>query len=244
MRTELVWLSLCTIGVLFAFGCASDADSAATPTATPLSASSPFATATVTPSADPVRDEEIERGAEAAGGQEPEELFTIAQRVWNQRLDTALAPSLCPAIAEVEIDDSYYKGPLIDTHLHIPPLLNSPPRAEELLEFDQASDRIDRGDRQNEVMPSLGENITMGEIACTLEREGTSKAFAFFPAFPQVSRYLLEVVDRTMREYPAHFVPFINPPGAVEGVPSVEAGTLREMLSVYSGLFWGMARLG
>ena len=188
--------------------------------------------------------EDVQGEQEAAERQEPEEPLTIAQRVWNKRIDDALAPSPCPAIPEVEIDDSYYSGPLIDTHLHIPPLLNGPPRLEELFRVGEANGGGDSGEQDSGVMPSLGENISISEIACTLERGGTTKAFAFFPVFPQVSRHLLEVANRTMLQYPAPFVPFISSPGDVEGVPTVDADVLRQMLAVHPGLFRGYGEIG
>lgn len=148
------------------------------------------------------------------------------QSEWDARIDAAFEPSTCPPAPSVEFDISDYTGPLIDTHFHIPPL-PQPDRYEEV-----------------GVMPNLGWNVTIPEIACTLEQEGTSKVFAFFSVFTYEADPLLKVVDQTMKRYPSQFVPFINPPGSVEGVPTVNADVLSEMLSKYPGLFQGYGEIG
>ena len=274
MRTELFWLFLWTAGALLLASCATGADSTATPapaptathtltpsatlrpsplpTSTPTSslpsAITPSLTPATAPTATPteaVPSEDVQGEQEAAERQEPEEPLTIAQRVWNKRIDDALAPSPCPAIPEVEIDDSYYSGPLIDTHLHIPPLLNGPPRLEELFRVGQANGGGDSGEQDSGVMPSLGENISISEIACTLEREGTTKAFAFFPVFPQVSRHLLEVANRTMLAVPSSVCPFHQFPQEMwRGCRRWTRMFYARCLPYIQAFFEGMARSG
>ena len=71
--------------------------------------------------------------------------------------------------------------------------------------------------------------------------------FAFFPVYPEIPLQLLEVVNRTMQQYPTQFVPFIMPPdddNAKDGSPTVEADVLVEMLAVYPGLFQGYGEIG
>ena len=150
--------------------------------------------------------------------------------MWNQRIDAAFVPSRCPTAPKVELDDSYYSGPLIDTHFHIPHLPDSPPGRKE--------------DEDIGVKPILGKNITMTEIACTLQQDGTASVLAFFPVFPHIDWQSLEVVRRTVRRYPTLFVPFIMPPGPKDVQPTVDAETLGEMLAVHLGLFQGYGEIG
>ena len=215
-----------------------------TPTPTtspePTPAAVPSPTPTHTATATPVREEQIEdsqREEEPPQEQEAEEMLTFEQfeqRVWNQRIEAALAPSPCTPVPQVEIDESYYSGPLIDTHFHIPHLPDSAPGDEEG-EDDEEEDPV---------MPLLGKNVRMSDIACTLEQEGTVKVFAFFPVFPEIPEQLLEVVSRTMLQYPTQFVPFVMPPGPDDVPPTVDADALREMLAVYPGLFQGYGEIG
>ena len=165
--------------------------------------------------------------------------------MWNQRVEAAFAPSDCPAAPKVKFDDSYYSGPLIDSHFHMPNLPNGPPREEEAEEGHYTYRKY--GDGQGGVMPSLGENVRISDIACTLKQEGTDKVFAFFPVFSDIAGPLLpllEVVNRTMQQYPTQFVPFIMPPGIVDAVPTVDADALRGMLAAYPGLFQGYGEIG
>jgi len=47
------------------------------------------------------------------------------ENIWNNRIDAALEPVDCPPVEEIEYPDSYYKGPLIDTHYHLPNIRES-----------------------------------------------------------------------------------------------------------------------
>ena len=64
----------------------------------------------------------------------PQEILTFEERVWNQRIEAALEPSTCTAAPTVEFPTSYYTGPLIDTHLHLPALPDWPLGEDELIE--------------------------------------------------------------------------------------------------------------
>ncbi len=154
--------------------------------------------------------------------------------MWNERIETALAPSLCPETSEVEFDSSDYTGPLIDTHFHMTQLWDAPPR-------EEGGDGYENG-----VMPILGKNITIGEIACRLEQEGTASVFAFFPVVADRSRQLralLEVVRHTIEQYPTLFIPFIMPPVIGEVSPAVDAKTLSKFLAIHPGLFSGYGEI-
>ena len=181
-----------------------------TPTATPMLTPEPIPTATPTPAPSPT--------------------LSLQQIVWNERIESALAPSPCPTARQKELGISDYLGPLIDTHFHLAQLWDAPPRAE-------GGDGYEPG-----VMPALGKNITISQIACRLEQEGTSRVLAFFPVVadrPEQLRSLLEVVNRTVKKYPTRFVPFIMTPVMGEVSPTVDGNTLSEFLAVHPGLFQG-----
>ena len=150
--------------------------------------------------------------------------------IWEERVEAAFAASDCPPAEERVFDGSYYSGPLIDTHFHIPHIPDSPERPLDSLSNSK---------------PLLGGNVYAGDLVCTLEHEGTNKVFAFFPVWPNVdSRFALEVANRTMREYPDVFVPFLMPPGPDDVPPTADADTFRQMLEDRPGLFQGYGEIG
>ena len=173
----------------------------------------------------------------------PTEIPTLEQRVWNQRVEEAFAPYDCPPATKSELGASDYKGPLIDTHFHTSHLWDAPSEAHR-----------DGGSYERDVLqgrypmhlPVLGKNITITEIACRLEQEGTERVFAFFfveSGRPGQLRPSLEVVRRTMELYPTRFVPFIMTPCCDEMAPTVDSRTLSEYLEIYPGLFRGYGEI-
>ena len=161
------------------------------------------------------------------------------EKMWNQRVEEAFAPSRCPPATKTELGDSDYKGPLVDTHFHMSHLWDAP------LDADWDGGSYERDVLQGHYpmhLPVLGKNITMTEIACRLEREGTDRVFAFFfvqSERPGQLRPSLEVVRRTMQLYPTRFVPFIMTPCCNEMAPTVDSGTLSQYLEIFPGLFQG-----
>lgn len=152
--------------------------------------------------------------------------------VWDRRIDAALEASPCPNVPQIEISDADYAGPLIDTHFHIPHLPDWRPRLGEIESSDSGR-------------PVLGIDVSISDIACTLETEGTAKVFAFFPVFPEVDwQHPLEVAGRTMDQHSALFVPFIMPPGRDDVPPTVDVATLRAMLNAAPNTFRGYGEIG
>ncbi|MBI4399545.1 amidohydrolase family protein [Candidatus Micrarchaeota archaeon] len=156
------------------------------------------------------------------------------EKVLRQHVEAAMEPSPCPVIEKQEYPDSYYKGPLTDTHLHIPAIPD----------FDPREDREIPPGRFGGPRALLGWNVRMSEIACTLKNEGTIKNFAFFPVYPEIPSQLLEIANRTMQQYPTSFTPFIMPPGKDDVPPTAEANALSDMLDEYPGLFRGYGEIG
>lgn len=152
------------------------------------------------------------------------------QSGWEDKVRAALAPTDCVPAPEKRYGELRYEGPLIDTHYHIPHLDDPPPFAP------------DRG------WPFMGDNIIIGDIACTIRQEGTRKVFAFFPVFPGGHvREFLDVAAGALQQHPDIFVPFIMPPeddNSPGGFPTVRAGALREMLDVIPGVFKGYGEIG
>ena len=162
--------------------------------------------------------------------------------VWNQRIEDALAPSDCMPVAKPQYPSSYYQGPLIDTHLHIPAIPDWSPEDDE----EAANGETPEG-RFGGPQALLGWNVKMSEIACTLEREGTTKNFAFFPVYEEIPEQLLEIAYQTMEQYPESFTPFIMSPGndnEPDGYPTIDAAILAKMLEVYPDLFQGYGEIG
>jgi hypothetical protein len=167
--------------------------------------------------------------------------FKFFNKEWEKRVDEALETYDCEEIPQENLPDDSYKGPLIDTHLHIPPLpdgFGDGEDNEKSLGVD--ADLYDQ--IPNELVPLLGKSVTIGKIACTLQQEGSMKVFAFFSVFPESPIPLIEVAKRTMEEYPLLFVPFIQSTG--EEISTVEAEILRKMLDVEPNLFKGLGEIG
>lgn len=185
--------------------------------------------------------DEIENFSVENTGQEQEIENSIQQteisfeeKIWKERLDNVFSPASCQQVLGKKYGNLYYNGSLIDTHYHIPNIPDS---------FPGESDE----DELNEINPILGENIKIPEIVCALEQENTTKVFAFFPVYPEISEQMIEVAYRTMENYSDKFVPFIMPPDNdddLNGYPTVDANVLSEMLNIKSGLFQGYGEIG
>jgi hypothetical protein len=173
--------------------------------------------------------------------------------VWDRRIEAAFEPSECAAAPETKREEGYYSGKLIDTHFHMPHLPDYPPGAgagEKEIDGFEESEYADWGigpDAENAragQQPLAGLNVTMTEIACVLASDGTDGAFAFFPVFPSHQEQLLRLASRTLDAYGDLFIPFIMPPGEHDVPPTVDGGTLSEILKFQPGLFKGYGEIG
>lgn len=157
----------------------------------------------------------------------------------------------CPSPPETTYTANYYQGRLIDTHLHMPQLPSTPlgfEKGERELDgfaeseysnrddFDEPDDGPNNFSNQ---MPIAGSNITIDEIACTLQAEGSEQAFSFFLVFASQPDSVLDVARIASERYPDLFVPFVNPPGEIQGSTTVDGMRLGEMLSAYPDVFKG-----
>lgn len=162
---------------------------------------------------------------------EDEEL-SFEEQWWKERIDSAMEETSCPIITKKEYPQSYYKGKLIDAHLHIGPIPDSEPGSN--LENDG-------------VTPQLGVNSKVADTVCMLDHGDIDKGFMFFPVYEPIAPQLIEVVNRTITKYPDRFVPFIMPPdndGSIDGSPTADSDTLNNMLEVYPGMFRGYGEIG
>lgn len=164
--------------------------------------------------------------------QQPE--LSFEEKIWKKRIDDAFSSASCPQFLGKKYGSLYYNGSLIDTHYHIPNIPDSFPEEIDEDEFDK-------------INPVLGQNIKITDIICTLNQENTTKVFAFFPVYPEISEQMVEVAHRTMENYSDKFVPFIMPPDSdndLNGYPTVDANVLNEMLNIKPGLFQGYGEIG
>lgn len=149
---------------------------------------------------------------------------------WEDKVEAALAKTDCVSAPEKRYGNLRYAGPLVDTHYHIPHFDSPPPWA------------------RNNGRPYMGDNIRIGDIACTIRQEGTKKVFAFFPVFPEGhTQEFLDLAKGATEQHSDIFVPFIMPPQGDNdpgGFPTVDATVLQEMLAVYPGLFQGYGEIG
>ena len=180
-----------------------------------------------------------------------EPALTFYERAWQHRVEASFSSQECPPPPAVTYPGGYYQGTLIDTHLHMPQLPDSPPGSEEgerelegfagsiysyFADFDGPDDDSSPISHQ---LPKAGKNITLDAVACTLRSEGTERAFSYFPVFASQPNKVLDVALLASERYPQLFVPFVNPPGETDGVTTMGATRLREMLSAHPGVFKG-----
>lgn len=152
---------------------------------------------------------------------------------------TAFAPVACPA--PKPHNKARYSGKLIDSHFHLP--------FTKYGMFDTVNEEFvtdEEGDR--DLITTLGVNVTIPEITCLLDYEGTYKVFAFIGIATdyteermKVSRKEAQVgvVKKIMALYPDRFVPFIGMPDEPRGFQTVNAEELNRALNVEPGLFKG-----
>ncbi len=160
--------------------------------------------------------------------------LSFEEKIWKERIDNAFSPASCPQVLGKKYGNLYYNGSLIDTHYHIPNIPDSFPGEIDEDEFDGTD-------------PVLGENIKITDIVCALNQENTTKVFAFFPVYPEISEQMIEVAHRTMENYSDKFAPFIMPPDNdddLDGSPTVDANVLSKMLKIKPGLFQGYGEIG
>ena len=160
-----------------------------------------------------------------------EKELSFEEKYWKEMIESALKPVNCPSPPERNLPDSYYKGHMIDAHIHIMSIPDAQPgtKIEDLT-----------GD-------NLGVKFSINNWICMMDYEGTSKALSFFPVWEPITQQSLDVVKKIMEEYPDRFIPFIMPPASddkIDGSPTVDAKELESMLSIYPGLFKGYGEIG
>ncbi len=131
-------------------------------------------------------------------------------RQWEQKVAAAMDPSGCPVIASPTYPAGYYTGPMIDSHLHIPQLSDDLGGGDDNTGGTGGVDSALYDAISAEDKPLLGDTVTIDQIACTLKQEGTTRAFAFFPVFPESPAPLIDVAYKTQKRHGALFVPFIQ----------------------------------
>lgn len=154
---------------------------------------------------------------------------------WDKRIEAATAPTACKTSSPITFGPSFYQGPLIDTHFHIPSIPDGPP-----IPFQEMEEETKK-------FPTLGANVKISDIICLLKEENVVKIFAFFPVYPEIYKQHLQIVKKTLEQYPKEFVPFIMPPdsdNAPNGFPTVSYEELTKMLGEHPGMFKGFGEIG
>lgn len=163
---------------------------------------------------------------------------------WPKRIDAAFTPSECGTPPVNNFPASYYQGPFIDTHFHLPQLpddsVSGPADDGYVQSRGEESDKYDT--IAEEQRPLMGTNVTVGKAACTLQNEGTIKAFTFFPTFPEITTPAIDVAYRAVEKYPSLFVPFLQ--ASANGSTTLPGPSLEVMLGVRPDLFFGFGEVG
>ncbi len=157
--------------------------------------------------------------------------LSVAEKHWKRVFEKAFADVNCPPPPSRNFPDSYYKGPMIDTHIHVQSLPDGEPGF---------PDEYYTGE-------NIGIKRSITEWVCMMDYEGTSKALAFFAVWDPITQESLNFVKLTMEKYPGRFIPFIMPPdndGSPDGSSTVDTAQLQKMIDVYPNLFRGYGEIG
>ncbi|MBI2102424.1 amidohydrolase family protein [Candidatus Woesearchaeota archaeon] len=160
-----------------------------------------------------------------------DEDLSVTEKHWKRVFEKAFADINCPAAPPRNFPDSYYKGPMVDTHIHIRSLPDGQPGF---------PDEYYTGE-------NVGIKRSIAEWVCMMDYEGTSKVLAFFAVWDPITQESLDLVKLTLEKYPDRFIPFIMPPdndGSADGSSTVDAAQLQKMLDVYPDLFQGYGEIG
>ena len=158
-----------------------------------------------------------------------EEELSVEEKHWKRVFEKAFAPVDCPTPPERNLPDTSYKGPMIDTHIHIQSLPDGEPGF---------PDDYYTGE-------NVGIKRSIAEWVCMMDYEGTSKALAFFAVWDPITKQSLDLVKLTMEQYPGRFIPFIMPPtNDGSNLSTVTGPELDAMLSVYPLMFRGYGEIG
>src|SRR3989338_42800 len=153
--------------------------------------------------------------------------LSIEEQHWKRVFTKVFQPVNCPEPRDpASLPDGYYKGQMIDTHVHIFSLPDGAPGHPD--EYYSGT--------------NLGIAKSVEEWVCMLKAEGTKKAIVFFPVAEPIVEQSINVVKKSQEKYPHLFIPFINTP-APDGNATVVAKELDEMLRLEPGLFKGYGEI-
>ena len=193
------------------------------------------------------QNKKTERGQEIENHQHPGQsatrisLMNIFERfnffkqddssVWDKWVLNSFSDEPCVFNKERDLYPKSYTGPLIDTHIHIASIPDDP------------SGGFDR----NTEHPTMGVNITIDDLVCMMDTEGTKSVFAFFPVWDPITEPSIQIVKKADEKYPGRFAAFIMPPDHDNdpgGFPTVKNADLEKMLAIDPGVFEGYGEIG
>lgn len=123
----------------------------------------------------------------------------------------------------------YYKGPLFETHLHVPSVLPPPKFITDKLGVEDYA--------------SLGEEVTIEKIICLMDRENITRSVAFFPLvdFPFVRWPFVEIARRTVQLHQDRIIPFILSVPFTD--PATQPETLEKIFDQNNNVFQGYGEI-
>ncbi len=158
--------------------------------------------------------------------------LSTTEHHWQRVFAKAFEPVDCPEPRDpATLPKGYYKGPMIDTHIH----MQSLPDGEPGMPLDSYGGE------------NIGTKRSVDQWACILDVEATKQAFVFFPVWEPIVKESVELVRQAMEKYPGRFVPFAMVPdddGSPDGSPTVDAAILESFLNIEPGLFRGHGESG
>ena len=122
--------------------------------------------------------------------------------------------------------DSYYTGPLIDSHLHMPFTFEVPPSIYAEADWDA---------------PILEKEVAVGDIICAFDKEKISTAFGFYAVPGPLKGIALKPIKQVEQKHAGRIVPFIMPTH-VSGL-DLKPDELEETLNSNKGLFKGYGEI-
>ena len=123
--------------------------------------------------------------------------------------------------------ESYYEGPLLDSHVHMPSLFSIPAQMLETLPFND--------------LPVLDKDVSTDEIVCLMDQSNIKQAIGFYPVLESVRGLSVSPIKKVSEKFPNRIIAFVMP--SPSSKPLFETGILDEYFTENQGVFRGYGEL-
>lgn len=122
---------------------------------------------------------------------------------------------------------SYYTGPLLDSHLHMPTAFQLPSAIAQEVDWNP---------------PVLDQDISKSELICLFDTEKINSVVGFYLVPNLLSGTFVSAAQQMEQQYPGRIIPFITPSHLTE--LDLNPEQIEEILASNPGLFKGLGEYG